>query len=678
MIKAFLLILYCTVVHIVSAETSNRYTLSALDCRNPSKIRSGLWSDLCTTNSNHTLPDERSFMVTILQYDDSYLLNALRCSKYATTHLYYCGRYSHLKLFALPAVKQKQPFGIKACQNIAKHAIYEKEDGSSVPLEASQRLEYGYLPHGQIERWTTNTACNGARLTFGGEQFDQVLPVVSTTVYSTKVKVEVSKDTIVDLDSHEKLPYQCSKDYTCQPGGEAYILEKPKTTCPLYKVRSIEVQQKVVLLDGKPAKALVNTDHKIFLIVKGNYNPPRNCYSMPAAVYDTNYAEVKVVFHNGKFVSRLPQLSESELDMDLEARITDEFMTYESELRMHSRLGDVANELCKLSQFGITENELSPFSEDALFRVRGELIQELLCSRVTVSTTAGYSANKKCYNNLLPVMLGSEPVFLESRTRMVIKTPDMSEGPCERNFLPVFVTTDRQLLIASPEITELKIPLQTEAFDFLGNFNADRNHMTFSQNLLYTHDEISSFNHLLHFSRSKDRVVDLLTESYCAGGDCNDLAPTGSGTKPFDLSRLSEDIANDLSIWHKIQSFITEYGSYSGFLLGILWIANFVQRLITWFNLYFYQKMHLGESIALTFNVNSLMRDRLAPQNNVEPRVYYNQNRADSSRSRATIETIASQRGARASDNRALHRHDFLDLLSLNTDDNEQRISELE
>ena len=30
---------------------------------------------------------------------------------------------------------------------------------------------------------------------------------------------------------------------------------------------------------------------------------------------------------------------------------------------MHSRLGDVANELCKLSKFGITENELSPCSE---------------------------------------------------------------------------------------------------------------------------------------------------------------------------------------------------------------------------------------------------------------------------------------------------------------------------
>ena len=191
------------------------HRLEALDCRTPTRVQTGLWREMCGTWTNETFGYTDKKMVTILQYSDALVLDALRCTKYSTRHEYFCGRWSHLKLFAPPTVHKKESFDVKQCAGIAKHAIYQERDGQSIPLEPNQRVQFGYLEHGSITLYPYNTACEGAKLQRNGEFHDQVLPVISSTVYSTKVKLEISKDKVIDLESHVELPFICSKDYHC-------------------------------------------------------------------------------------------------------------------------------------------------------------------------------------------------------------------------------------------------------------------------------------------------------------------------------------------------------------------------------------------------------------------------------------------------------------------------------
>ena len=77
--------------------------------------------------------------------------------------------------------------------------------------------------------------------------------------------------------------------------------------------------------------------------------------------------------------------------------------------------------------------------------------------------------------------------------------------------------------------------------------------------MLYTNDEIESFNSLIHFSRAKSHVIDSLVKKYCAKGDCGSYQPNSGGPE-FNIANLGEDLIPTFSWYNRILEYIQDAG----------------------------------------------------------------------------------------------------------------------
>ena len=102
--------------------------------------------------------------------------------------------------------------------------------------------------------------------------------------------------------------------------------------------------------------------------------------------------------------------------------------------------------------------ERSPIHPDALIRIRGDIIQELRCNEVLVTTTTGYQRNQECYQDHLLVYLGDEPVYLDT-SRLITTHPIMDQVDCTELFSPIFQSTTGQLVQATPKVQTIQIQL---------------------------------------------------------------------------------------------------------------------------------------------------------------------------------------------------------------------------
>ena len=75
------------------------------------------------------------------------------------------------------------------------------------------------------------------------------------------------------------------------------------------------------------------------------------------------------------------------LDLDLELRISEEYLHYEMERALQEQVTDMQHHLCSISAENLQQMERSPLHIDALIRIRGDIIQEMKCQTVEVTTS---------------------------------------------------------------------------------------------------------------------------------------------------------------------------------------------------------------------------------------------------------------------------------------------------
>ena len=142
-------------------------------------------------------------------------------------------------------------------------------------------------------------------------------------------------------------------------------------------------------------------------------------------------------------------------------------------------------------------------------------------------------------------------------------------------------------------------------------------HEEFYTALTYSHEELLAFNHLIHFQRTKSRIVDSMTSKYCNTGSCGDLGTGNEGGMTFDLSRLQEmadTVKDTLEFWKPIDEELRYVGAYSGLALCLLSVCTFLYRLRTLCKLYFKHRLSAKDSFQLTFAINNELRGKLVPE----------------------------------------------------------------
>ena len=317
-------------------------------------------------------------------------------------------------------------------------------------------------------------------------------------------------------------------------GIDTYLILEKQNRCQLAKIRSLDVSQVQLTHKGKSEIYLINEEHKIILR-KIDKQRSEEC---DLTYFTTDYPELMIVQNSQENSIKLLEMSThaDSLNLDLELRLSKEFLHLQMERMVQSSILEVQKHLCTLGANSLHQLEQSPIHPNALIRDRGDIIQEMQCQTVEVTSSPGYQRHDKCSKAYLPVYLGEEPVYLDT-SKLITRKPILDLLDCDEVFPPIFETTDGQLVQAAPAVQP--ISLQLSKPEQLGYHIDELEHVEETDSLLYTHKEVQAYMELFHAKRSSKAVTYALTAQYCATpGSCGEYQPTG--TLGFELDNLAQ------------------------------------------------------------------------------------------------------------------------------------------
>jgi len=103
-------------------------------------------------------------------------------------------------------------------------------------------------------------------------------------------------------------------------------------------------------------------------------------------------------------VSKLMEMSAhgDNVNIDLELRVSEEFLHFQMERIIQSTIHEVQKHLCTLGTNSLHQLEPSPIHPNALIRDRGDIIQEMQCKTVEVTSSPGYQRHDNVLKNICP------------------------------------------------------------------------------------------------------------------------------------------------------------------------------------------------------------------------------------------------------------------------------------
>ena len=211
------------------------------------------------------------------------------------------------------------------------HGVYQKEDGSSIPVVINKPVQYRYLSHGHITHTASNVFCEGTTLTVNGQEIiKDMLTYVTATFTVQTVQIEYDGHAAAkDLDTNQRLMYRCVVDSECTVNFITYILDKPASWCNLYHIRTIPMVNISVNTKHGFGSALISHDHKILLEKRDRYTPDRRCAG-DTEIFDTEFDDIKISVNNQIDPSTNP-LRANSIDLDLELRVLSNYESYHTE-----------------------------------------------------------------------------------------------------------------------------------------------------------------------------------------------------------------------------------------------------------------------------------------------------------------------------------------------------------
>ena len=127
-------------------------------------------------------------------------------------------------------------------------------------------------------------------------------------------------------------------------------------------------------------------------------------------------------------------------------------------------------------------------------------------------------------------------------------------------------------------------------------------HQSFEQSLLYTSDEVTKFNNLVHFARTRSRVVDALTHRYCEDNqECGDFQPP-AGSSSFDIKALEDTITHPwATMWSEMFNIATRAGSICSLVVAIYVVVGTAYKLFRVCDYVRHRQVNPSDAVRLVF-----------------------------------------------------------------------------
>ena len=377
----------------------------------------------------------------------------------------------------------------------------------------------------------------------------------------TEVDILITDSKLTDIQNNMDLEKGCIDNMKCIVGTHTYLLLDQPTSCKWARVRSLQLTPIQLIKKKIPTTYYVNQEHKVILR-KVSQQKLDDCQ---VTATTTDYPEIMLVEGEQDKLAELSEMTAHPeiLDLDLELRISEEYLHYEMERALQEQVTDMQHHLSSISAENLQHMERSPLHVDALTRIRGDIIQEMKCQTVEVTTSLGYKREEECYKDHLPVYLNEEPVYLDT-SRLIVDKPMLDSINCAELFPPVFITKDGTLIQAVPKIEKVQIKLSKP--EGIGFHIGAMEHLEETDSLLYTTKELQAYQKLFHSQKSRKALQYALMARYCSTPEaCGNYQPSGNGN--FDLSYLSEETLKILDWKQQILETMARWGNYASVLV---------------------------------------------------------------------------------------------------------------
>ena len=326
----------------------------------------------------------------------------------------------------------------------------------------------------------------------------------------TEVDILENNYKLTDLQNNLEMDKRCLDNMKSIIGTHTYLLLDQPTKCKWAKIQTMQLTPIQLIKKGTLNNYYVNREHRIILR-KINQKTLEECQ---VTATTTDYPEIMLIEGNQDKLSEITDMTmhPESFDLDLELRISEEYLHYEMK-GLQEQVTDLQHHLCSISAENLQYMQRSPLHEDALIRVRGDIIQEMKCQTVEVTNSIGYKRGEKCYRDHLPVYLNEEPVYLDT-SKLVVEKPMLDSINCDELFPPVFLTKDGTMIQAVPQIEKINIKLSKP--EGIGFHIGKMEHYEVTDSLLYTTKELQAYRELFHSQKSRKAIMYAITSRYCS------------------------------------------------------------------------------------------------------------------------------------------------------------------
>ena len=276
----------------------DKYFMVGYDCSHPKDVSavSSFIDDPCTQqfSEKDTVDVEKTTMFQILQYEDRRTIEAVRCTRWQSQSVYYCGNHDHAT--PLPSMsyhRRLSPLKREECKKLKTLGKYKAGNGKEYSIPKDQHVTVSYYTHGNAAPYTSwmgsQITCVGDRLRVGTEDVD------SMVVYRTE-QVFFRDETIIEREDkslvafYDNIRLTCAlTDGWCESSLSTYVWDTPASGhCPLYSVKHFQGQ--ILTSTANPGRVLTSTDKSLVRFVLKDKFPV--CGQI---AYCTNYKDLVIV-----------------------------------------------------------------------------------------------------------------------------------------------------------------------------------------------------------------------------------------------------------------------------------------------------------------------------------------------------------------------------------------------
>lgn len=542
----------CCETEAVVFNNAPEYVFDALSCKQVKTSAAYSGRSFCDpgkiAKETGTMTTDGKEMMSVVQAKTVRRAVVLKCEKRKSVLTAICGAFSHSKLTSPPDVMAPVLIPLAACAGIRDSLIYKTEDDRSLRVAPGAEVAYKYIETGAVTLSEHNVACEGGNLRVNGKDHDNIIRLVTVTLITTELEVLESEGVL--RVNGVPLPRKCSLMLEgCELDEYTLAFDAAKINlCPYALVR-VDMFQKLV--DG--SKQLRRSEqHKLMFELGDQLDIPHECLSR-GRLWRTNFD--RLFLFSGDLATRVDLIDTVTIDLELETRVVDYFLTYLVWEGMIETRSKFAYEICESTAGGLGRDQTMLHDNHVLKR-QGEIILEFPCAQVTVRTRLGHKAEGGNCLDHLPVYLPDGTLeYLTPISRVLVQRDSVSIVNCSSHYPLIFEDKNRQLITANPDVQLLSVQLSQHHVA-----DADsRNHSELFQfnSLLYTPEEVKAYESMLQGHSAEQSVTRKFASFYCEQtGECQ---PSVTGDN-FNFRKLLDPTYELQEWWRKTQENIAFYG----------------------------------------------------------------------------------------------------------------------